>query len=329
MHARAAWFAVCLRACFTVKEHWILWLLWSAWFRTCLPLVSQYTLDSLPTWFQACLLLVSTCLPLVLQHTLDALSSLPLVSGYTRHWILPLVSTCLHLSPSALDALSALVRMDGLSAVVRMTSLVSHTCVRLLVSNLSSSSLWMVTVLRFAWFYTCFPPVYTCLPLLPTPWVVLHCLRVCGTTTTTNHLQQPPPSTFAGSDLNWSTNKLFGVNVGIVFSNDSNDHCFHCFHSSALKFEILPANDCSDCRPVPFGPWGEARMTLRLSRLKSQSECSPQIRRNAEFRNKKFHQNPEYFGKPVFVRSAFLHLCFLRSSVSAGPPWSTRTFEAN
>eukprot|EP00913_Durusdinium_trenchii_P023714 g22274.t1 len=27
-------------------------------------------------------------------------------------------------------------------------------------------------------------------------------------------------------------------------------------------------------KPVPFGPWGESRMTLRLSRLKSQSETS-------------------------------------------------------
>ena len=87
---------------------WMLWVLWSAWFRTCLPVVSHCTLDSLLAWFQPCLSLVSTCLPLVTQYTLDALnalvpmisrlfspSCLPRKSGFSARVIIPLVSTCL------------------------------------------------------------------------------------------------------------------------------------------------------------------------------------------------------------------------------------------
>ena len=34
-----------------LRMRWKLWMLWSAWFRTCLPAVPRYTLDSLPAWF--------------------------------------------------------------------------------------------------------------------------------------------------------------------------------------------------------------------------------------------------------------------------------------
>ena len=92
-------------------------VLWSAWFRTCLPLVFQMsptTMWIMPTWFQAYLQfgivshslwilcprnfrVVSICLPL--QHTLDDVSAFP--RDFT------LVSTCLHFSPNTLGILLA------------------------------------------------------------------------------------------------------------------------------------------------------------------------------------------------------------------------------
>ena len=67
-----------------------------------------------------------------------------------------------------------------------------------------------------------FPPVYTCHPLLPAPWVVLHCLRYRR-----RHHHQPPSTnrrlqpllaqTSNTMKLDRSTNNLFGVNAGIFF----------------------------------------------------------------------------------------------------------------
>ena len=102
---------------------WMMWVLRSAWFHTCLPLVSYYT-----AWLSP---LVPTSLPLVSQYMLDALSALvrmisrlsptsrPVVSHYILDSLrarfqasLQPVSTCLPLaSQYTLDALSALARM--------------------------------------------------------------------------------------------------------------------------------------------------------------------------------------------------------------------------
>ena len=151
-----------------------------------------------------CLPLVFTCLPLVSQYTLD--------ECFGPHDF-ALVS---QLSPATLDSLPAwfqaclpLVSQSTLDAVVRMISHLSPTA----VSHYTLGSLP-------AWFCTCLPPVYTCLPLLPTPQVVLHCLRYHHyhqPPSTNHHLQPWLVQTSNTMKLDRSTNKLFGVNAGIIF----------------------------------------------------------------------------------------------------------------
>ena len=143
---------------------WMLWVLESAWFRTCFPRVSE---------------LSRTTLCILCPHDIRLVSHFfPLVSQYTPLWptwfriSLPLVSTCLALvSQFALDALSALVRM-----ILHL----SPSCVPL-HSGLSARMIshWSPSYLpvRFAL-------LRMILHLFPT---CVHCV-VCGTTTT-NHLQ--------------------------------------------------------------------------------------------------------------------------------------------
>ena len=130
-----------------VSQYTLGTLIWSAWFRTCLPsvshlscttlsisglsptcpplshymwmpsalvrmlshlsptrlpAVSQYTLDSLPSWFQVCLAL-SACLPLLSTRMISGLSP-----------------TCLHLSPTT--------HCDDLNALVHTISRLSRAC---------------------------------------------------------------------------------------------------------------------------------------------------------------------------------------------------------
>ena len=188
---------------FLQKTLWILWVLWSAWFRTCLPLLSQLS---------------------------------PTTSHDFRLVSVPLVSTCrlVHSGCSECFGPHDFAPVSHLSPPV---------------SRLSPSPLWMLWVLSPAWFHTCLPVVsHSCLPLhsgfsarmishlsptcLPvrsgwsqcSAWHDVYTgppspnamgrLALSAVPPPPTTFNQPPPSTFAGSDfIDLQTNCLWSTLV--------------------------------------------------------------------------------------------------------------------
>ena len=187
VHARAAWFGVCLRVCFPAKD----------------------TLDSLSALVRMISLLSPTCLPLHSGFSARMISHfpptcLPLYSGFFACIISGLSPTCLHFSPTCLHLSPSPFWMLWVlwSAWFRpFLPLVSHSCLRLhsgfsscMSSHLSPTCL----PVRSGWSQCSAShdfKLVSHLSTLVSPFSQRHgsfCV-VCGTTTTTNtnHRLQP------------------------------------------------------------------------------------------------------------------------------------------
>ena len=258
----------------------MIWVPWPAWFRTCLP----------AKFCSLCFLACLPISPLVSRYTLDAQCFGP-----------PLSPGCLPLLPFCLPLHSGCCECFGPHDFTLVSQL-----------HLSPSALWMHWALWSTWFQGCLPvhagcccphdftlvshsclplhfgfsgrdftlvpsthrSVYTSLSLLPTPWVVLHCLRYHHhyhhhQPPSTNHRLQPVlAQTGNNMKLDWTTKKLFGIIISdrmseVMSSRTSSRGCWP--FAASTKAPRLELARLGVVR-VGWRAWrGDARAFARLS----------------------------------------------------------------